>query len=121
MKKVPQKLSLTLLYIRELSGLNLNLSRKIMTPEDHKSEVENMKNKVLATSLAKVFNCSTELRSLVDHAFYRATRSNNKSIQGKLSQASLKLNELLEILEDSEIQSFVGPINEEDIRRIRGN
>ena len=81
-------------------------------PQEQKQQVEQLKNGVLTTALAKTQNCADKLRTLLDHAFYWATRSHNDHIQGKLSEASLKLSELLEIMSDPEIQALVDPKNE---------
>ena len=94
MKQLPPELFQKLLMIRELAGFNLKLAskpaRKLMTPEDHKREVEFIKTKVMASALARVNNCSLELRKLTEEAFYRASRANNSSVQGKLTIASAK-------------------------------
>ena len=101
------------LIVQEMTGLvNLKLRNVPMTPEEQKQQVEQLKNGVLTTALAKTQNCADKLRTLLDHAFYWATRSHNDHIQGKLSEASLKLSELLEIMSDPEIQALVGPENE---------
>ena len=83
-----------------------------MTPEEHKAHVETLKRGVLATALAKSYNCAERLQTLIDKAYYRATRSDDRHIQGKLSEASLKLSELIEIMKDPQMQELIVPENE---------
>lgn len=55
----------------------------------------------------------------MDVAYSKSIRANNESIQGKLSQVSLKLKELMEILNDDEIQALVQLINDAHLNQIK--
>lgn len=82
---------------------------------DQQKTVQDLNQAVLATALSKLFSNVQSCQSRLDYAYARAARSQNVHIQGKLSAASLKLSEMLEILDDEMIQSLVTLQPERDL------
>lgn len=70
---------------------------------------------VLTTALSKLASNLQSCQSRLDYACARATRAQNAHIQGKLSEASLKLSEMLEILDDEAIQALLKTYPERDL------
>lgn len=77
--------------------------------------VHELNQAVLATALSKLFSNVQSCQSRLDYAYARAARSQNAHIQGRLSAASLKLSEILKILDDEAIQALVKAHPEQDL------
>ncbi|WP_030008039.1 hypothetical protein [Picosynechococcus sp. NKBG042902] len=84
---------------------------------DQQKTVHELNQAVLATALSKLVSNLQSCQSRLDYAYARAARSQNSHIQGKLSAASLKLSEMLEILDDEAIQALVKVHPERDLLR----
>lgn len=82
---------------------------------DQQKTVHELNQAVLATALSKLLSNLQSCQSRLDYAYARAARSQNAHIQGKLSTASLKLSEMLEILEDEAIQELLKTHPERDL------
>ncbi len=77
--------------------------------------VHDLNQAVLTTALSKLASNLQSCQSRLDYACARATRAQNAHIQDKLSEASLKLSEMLEILDDEAIQSLIKAHPEQDL------
>ncbi|WP_024546924.1 hypothetical protein [Picosynechococcus sp. NKBG15041c] len=84
---------------------------------DQQKTVHELNQAVLATALSKLVSNLQSCQSRLDYAYARAARSQNAHIQGKLSAASLKLSEMVEILDDEAIQALVKAHPERDLLR----
>lgn len=84
---------------------------------DQQKTVHELNQAVLATALSKLVSNLQSCQSRLDYAYARAARSQNAHIQGKLSAASLKLSEMMEILDDEAIQSLINVHPERDLLR----
>ncbi|ACB01016.1 MULTISPECIES: hypothetical protein [Cyanophyceae] len=77
--------------------------------------VHDLNQAVLITALSKLASNLQSCQSRLDYACARATRAQNAHIQDKLSEASLKLSEMLEILDDEAIQALLKTYPERDL------
>ena len=81
-------------------------------PQKH---VHDLNEAVLTTALSKLASNLESCQSRLNYAYARAARSQNVHIQGKLSEASLKLSEMQEILNDEAIQALIKDHPERDL------
>ncbi|ANV85799.1 hypothetical protein AWQ21_14795 (plasmid) [Picosynechococcus sp. PCC 7003] len=77
--------------------------------------VHDLNQAVLITALSKLTSNLQSCQSRLNYAYARATRAQNAHIQDKLSEASLKLSEMREILDDEAIQALLKTYPERDL------